>query len=324
VTGSTISVLPGAFAAAGTLYGQNHDAAMSVVTTLAKVLDSQWGCGGTDDSGHKWCDKYDPAALNAVATATDVVNALGKLNDLLQVDSVNHANADNGSHFDPNASNQIQPPPPTAYVDAPAFKGAYGGDTDAPFGWGLISRWLQGRMWPNGDSGKLRTVSSAWEAAKVGMSGAKTAVANARRIVNEQVSGEVAQILTQIDIVDAAIDNVISQCDELSLASVDYAQAIDTAHAKIFRELGEFIAIAGAGQPGAAAPTTRLAAPDPRSRRLRPRRAAGPITSLSGRRAGMPVPAVQNSSSDQGIRIGNGKPISMASESFGDHLPVRR
>ncbi|MBU3066403.1 hypothetical protein KO481_33390 [Nocardia sp. NEAU-G5] len=246
MTGSAISVLPGAFAAAGKLYGQNHDAAKSVVTSLAKVLDSQWACGGTDNSGHAWCNKYDPAAFNAVATATAVVNSLGKLNDLLQADSVNHANADNGSHYEPNAANQIQPPPPTAHFDAPAFKGAYGGDTDAPFGWGLISRWLQGRMWPNGNPDKLRTVSSAWTAAKEGMNGIKTAVAGARRIVNEQVSGEVAQILTQIDIVDAAIDNVIGQCDELSLATVDFAQAIDEAHTKIFQELGEFIAIAAA------------------------------------------------------------------------------
>ncbi|MGF6884851.1 hypothetical protein ABIA39_008657 [Nocardia sp. GAS34] len=246
MTGSAISVLPAAFAAAGTLYGQNHDAAVSVVTSLAKVLDSQWGCGGTDDSGHKWCDKYDPAAFNAIATATAAVNALGKLNDLLHVNSVNHANADNASHHTPNPANQLQPPPPTAHFDAPKFQGAYGGDTNAPFGWGLISRWLQGRTWPNGSPDKLRTVSSAWTAAKDGMNGIKTAVAAARRIVDEQVSGEVAQILTQVDIVDTAIDNVIGQCDELSLATVDFAQAIDEAHAKIFQELGEFIVIAAA------------------------------------------------------------------------------
>ncbi|WP_067682352.1 deaminase domain-containing protein [Nocardia miyunensis] len=245
LTGSTISVVPGAFAAAGKLYSANHDAAASVVRSLAKVLDSHWGCGGTDDSGHKWCDKYDPAASNAVATATAVVNSLGKLNDLLQVTSVNHANADNGSHYDPKAGNQAQPPAATAHFDAPAFRGAYGGDTDAPLGWGLISRWVQGRMWPNGHSDGLRALSSAWTAVEFGMKGIKAAVAGARRIVSEQASGEVAQILAQIDIVDTAIDNVIGQCNELSYATTDYAQAIDTAHTKIFQELGEFLAIAG-------------------------------------------------------------------------------
>ncbi|MBY8862391.1 hypothetical protein K7711_38375 [Nocardia sp. CA2R105] len=126
MTGSTISVVPGAFAAAGKLYGANHNAAASVVRPLAKALDSHWGCGGTDDSGHKWCDKYDPAAANAVATATAVVPSLGKLNGLLQVTCVHHANADNGSHYDPKPGNQTQSPPATARFDAPAFKGAYG------------------------------------------------------------------------------------------------------------------------------------------------------------------------------------------------------
>lgn len=37
-----------------------------------------------------------------------------------------------------------------------------------------------------------------------------------------------------------------------------------------------------------------------------------------------PIPAVQNSSSDQGMWIGNGKSVVIASESFGAHEPVSR
>jgi hypothetical protein len=115
---------------------------------LAKSLDDNWGCAGTDDKGKNFADGYDHAAFNAVASGSDIVNGLGQLNDLLQFISVNHVNGNTQASINADPSDTVRPPATTPHYDTPKFEGAYGGATDAPFGWGLITRWLQAQREP--------------------------------------------------------------------------------------------------------------------------------------------------------------------------------
>ncbi|MFE7798698.1 deaminase domain-containing protein [Nocardia sp. NPDC057440] len=211
---------------------------------LASTLDANWGCGGTDTAGRRWTEKYDPAAFAAVNMGTAIVNSLGKLHDLLQANSVNHGNAASQSAADPNPADELSLPAPTPVFEAPKFKGAYGGPSDEPFGWGLISRWVQGYLWPNGDPDKLRAVSDAWTKAAGIVRGAGYGIPSARGVIADQNSPEVPQILAQIDIVATGITSTATQFDNLASACDDWAQAIEDAHGKVLALLAGFVGAA--------------------------------------------------------------------------------
>ena len=137
--------------------------------------------------------------------------------------------------------------PLTPRYVASKFKGAYGGDTNAPFGWGLITRWLQGRVWPNGHQDGLNALDSAWDTAASGLETLAKTVAPAREVVDEQVSDEVPQMLSQIDLVVADINTAVAQFRSLGTAGSEYADALTTAHNAIGKALSQVVIFAGIG-----------------------------------------------------------------------------
>jgi hypothetical protein len=120
---------------AAELYRRAQATGREVITTLAAALDAHWGCAGSDSAGATWAASYDPAAFDAVAAGTDLVNAYGKMHDLLAFTALNHANTEKANKNPPEPPDG--PPPRLATGTSPTFKGAFGGDTDEPFGWGF-------------------------------------------------------------------------------------------------------------------------------------------------------------------------------------------
>ncbi|WP_405489076.1 hypothetical protein [Nocardia sp. NBC_00511] len=236
----TIDVVAEAFNSAATNCANAHKTVTELVTTLAKTLDDNWGCAGTDNTGHSFANSYDPAAFNAVASGSDIANGLGKLYDLLKYTSINHANGNTSAATDPNLANLIPAPLPIPAYATPTFRGSYGGDSDAPLGWGLITRWLQGRMWPNGHQDGLDNLSSAWSKAKDGLNSVIQELRDARGFVGQQVSDEIPQILAQIDLVIGDITNLANHCEVLSTACWDYSKALTQAHHDIEKAMLEF------------------------------------------------------------------------------------
>ncbi|MEV6771219.1 deaminase domain-containing protein [Nocardia sp. NPDC051030] len=68
---------------------------------------------------------------------------------------------------------------------------------------------------------------------------------DAREIVDQQVSDEVPQILTQIDLVIGDITNIANHCEILSTACWDYSKALTTAHHEIEKALAELVLTVG-------------------------------------------------------------------------------
>lgn len=242
----TIDVVAEAFNSAATNCATAHKTVTELVTTLAKTLDDNWGCAGTDNTGHSFANSYDPAAFNAVASGADIANGLGKLYDLLKYTSINHANGNTSAATDPNLANILPSPLPIPSYATPTFRGSYGGDSDAPLGWGLITRWLQGRVWPNGHQDGLDNLSSAWSKAKDGLNGAIQGLKDASGIVEQQVSDEILQILTQFDLVIGDIKSLAAHCEVLSTACWDYSKALTQAHHDIEKAMVEFGLTVGA------------------------------------------------------------------------------
>ncbi|MFI1915009.1 hypothetical protein [Nocardia sp. NPDC020380] len=241
----TIDVLPAAFDSAATTFGTARKTVTGLITALAKSLDDNWGCAGTDDTGHGFAKGYDPAAFNAVTSGADLANGLGKLYDLLKYTSINHANGNNDAATNPKPANIFPPPLPIPTYPTPTFRGAYGGDSHAPLGWSMITRWLQGRVWPNGHVDGLENLDSAWTTAKNGLNGIVQDLRNAREIVDQQVSDEVPQILTQIDLVIGDVTDIANHYGVLATACWDYSTALANAHHEIEKALAEFALTVG-------------------------------------------------------------------------------
>jgi len=156
-----ITVEPKVLSDAAGFYDKSRSAVGDAMTALVAALNDGAGSAETDSAGDAWSTGYDPAALDAVKAGGDVVNAFAKLHDLLACSGVNHDNAERAAKT-PSEAALAAPALAPRYTVA-AFSGASGGDTDAPFGWGAISRWLEGHLWPNGDPDKLRKLSTAWD-----------------------------------------------------------------------------------------------------------------------------------------------------------------
>ncbi|HVX56682.1 MAG TPA: colicin E3/pyocin S6 family cytotoxin, partial [Candidatus Saccharimonadales bacterium] len=112
-------------------------------------------------------------------------------------------------------------------------KGAYGGDTDAPLGWGLISRWLEGHLWPNGDPDKLRKLSTAWDDAAKGLRDASELAGPAWAPVEDLASPDLTKALAQMDLVANDVENLASEYESLGRACSDWAEKIEDAHTQI-------------------------------------------------------------------------------------------
>lgn len=140
-------------------------------------------------------------------------------------------------------------PPELPSATAPHFNGSYGGDTDAPVGWGLITRWLQGHTWPNGDPEKLRELSSAWREAAEGLRSASNATNSAWTDLEELASDELPHALAQMDGIYCSVNDAADQYDKLATESREWARTIEDAHQEIIEIVGTAIvagAIAGA------------------------------------------------------------------------------
>ncbi|MFE9321865.1 hypothetical protein ACIHDR_03535 [Nocardia sp. NPDC052278] len=226
---------------AAVLYEGAYHNADNVIKTLAAALDNDWGCAGSDSAGRTWADSYDPAAFKAIASGIDIVNAFGKLHDLLAFTAVNHANTEKLNKHPPETPDPA--PAVLAATTAPLFKGAFGGDSDPPFGWSMISSWLQGHTWPNGDPDKLRRLGTAWRTAAKGLRDASAGTSQAWTNLEENASEELPQAIDQMDAVWMGAEAVATQYEKLGGACEDWAQQIEDAHQKILAILAGAIGV---------------------------------------------------------------------------------
>ncbi|MGQ4618115.1 colicin E3/pyocin S6 family cytotoxin [Nocardia sp. R7R-8] len=236
-----IAMDPSVLRNAATLYETARHNADGVVRTLTAALDKDWSCAGSDSAGRTWTNTYDPAAFNAVAAGTDIVNAFGKLHDLLAFTALNHTNTEKLNKTPPETPDPA--PAVLATASAPTFKGAFGGDTDPPFGWSLISSWLQGHTWPNGDPDKLRRIGTAWKNAAKGLRDASDGTGQAWADLEDIASDELPQALAQMDAVFTAVESIATQYESLGTACNGWAQQIEDAHQKILAILAGAIGV---------------------------------------------------------------------------------
>src|SRR5207302_1944487 len=101
--------------------------------------------------------------------------------------------------------------------DPPSAKGGSG---HPPNGWGLIEH-LVGYVWPNGDPGKLRKASQAWNTAADTLNGGAYDIPEALASIRLQRSPEVNDAATVCESMMGHIEDVETTCRDLATACSD-------------------------------------------------------------------------------------------------------
>jgi hypothetical protein len=227
-------------------YDANHGV-IDTVSTLSSAVGGLGGMAGTDTGGEAWAAQYDPAAAQAIQAGCDLGQSLSTMANLLNGTLVNHDAADGGAMLSgpPELTGQStgdhDPDHWTEELTAAAPPSAKGGTGDQPGWWHWIAGHVEGLLWPDADTGKLRSAGSAWITAGDNVDGYKYDAQAASAMVSSQTSPEVHDAVSACDEIAGHIGDLAEAYREIGKACNDYAQAVDDHHKEVEDELKSFI-----------------------------------------------------------------------------------
>jgi hypothetical protein len=228
-------------------YRANH-ASNDALSTLFGALGDCTAMAGTDSGGVEWAADYDEAATSLVFAGVDLVNALGSMANLINGNLKNHENADYSAALPYNPypdADYDGDPDPEHYNVSTSISGvpsAAGGNGDQPHGWGLIASQLEGFLWPDADTGKLRDAESAWNKAADAIAGQEYVVAACRGSIGTQRSPEISLAEAACTELEGHIGDLSAAMREIATACGDYATHVDDHHDEIIDLLTELLA----------------------------------------------------------------------------------
>jgi hypothetical protein len=227
-------------------YSANHGV-VDAVSTLSSTINGLGGMAGTDTGGEAWAAQYDPAAAKAVQAGCDLGTSLATMANLLNASLVNHDAADGGAMLagPPAVSSQDDgddnPDHWTEELMAPAPPSAKGGTGDQPGWWHWVAGHVEGLVWPDADTGHLRSAGTAWTTAGDTIDGYKYSADAASGMVSNQTSPEVHDAVAACDEISGHISDLAAAYHSIGQACTDYAQAVDEHHQQVEDELQSFI-----------------------------------------------------------------------------------
>jgi hypothetical protein len=228
-------------------YDANH-ATDDALSTLFSALGECTSMAGTDSGGIEWASHYDDAATNLVLATVDLVNSLGSMANLVNGNLKNHENADYSAALpynpypDPDYDGDPDPGHYNVSVSISGVPSAAGGNGDEPHGWGLIASHLEGFVWPDADTGKLRDAASAWAKAAEAVGNQEYVVAACRGSIGTQRSPEISLAQSACSELEGHVRDLAEGMREIGTACSDYAQHVDDHHDEIIGILEELLA----------------------------------------------------------------------------------
>lgn len=210
---------------------------------------------GNDDAGVKFAHDYDEAARNLVGGITDAVTGAGVLSRLLAdtanvwADAEHYASggiAPLGLAFSTADTSDLSG---TCSVVSPT---ALGGRSDfVPEGW----EWIQsvvGAVWPNGDTGKLKSAHNAWQRAGDDLDSARSKIDAASASLAGLVTPELSLVQAKLSQYSGYLNDLATNAYALGSGCTEYAEGIEEAHTAIINELQELLITTVALEAGAA------------------------------------------------------------------------
>ena len=220
-------------AAASALLDANHAAARHHGRLVAGLARGR-GIGGNNGWAGDWCAAYDESSAALVSTFADLVAALGGVHRLTWASAANHERADLGSVlvFDRPAvygGSGAEPVPTTlpVEVDVLPLGSIAGGSTSGPWWWSQVADKLEGFVWPDADTGDLRSLAVHWRDAALAVERLPAFVAHASTLLGRQVSPEIPMAVAALDQLTASIATVAGSCRDLADACDRHAEEVD-------------------------------------------------------------------------------------------------
>ena len=216
--------------------------------SLADRLQGYAGMAGDDATASEFAASYDEAASESLGALADLVGGLGSLGHLAEASLRNHLSADRG--FRPRLHPQLGGPRRRcAYprrrerrmlVATPPS--ALGADSSSLPGWAsVVLDLLEGVIWPDADTDRLRAAAGTWRAAAVSV-GLLTAHCDSAVLAFEaELSPEIPlAIATTMDL-RGTVALLADQLVAIGTSCEAYADQVDAKRAEmldLLRELG--------------------------------------------------------------------------------------
>lgn len=229
------------------LYDANHGV-IDAVSTLDSSLGSGSAMAGTDTGGEEWGTQYDQVAQQLVQAGCDLGEAMGQSANLLNASLKNHDGADYGARLDTPPQYQTSADDgdadPNHWTETlsparlPSAKGGVGGE---PGWWHWIASHLEGLLWPDADTGRLRSVGQAWVTAGDAVGLWSSVVDAATLDLQLEQSPEIPDAVSALAELSRHTSDLADAYRQIGKACTDYAQHVDDHHRMIEDELTSFV-----------------------------------------------------------------------------------
>lgn len=227
----------------GQLAGANR-AVIDAVSTLTDVLYASGAMAGSDTGGAEWAGQYDPAAKELVQAGCSMGDALANMATLLEGSAQNHAAGDRGAMMDPSGADPGVPNDSshgTEGLYAPPPPSAAGGTGDLPGWWHWIASHVEGLLWPDANTGQLRSAGQAWITAGTTISNQQYAVDAANTGLYEITSPEMDDVHASCTKISGFLGDLGAAYLAVGKACNDYAGYVDQKHQEVEDELTSFL-----------------------------------------------------------------------------------
>ena len=211
---------------------------------LVGKLGSYAGMAGDDSTSAAFATAYDEAVAEALAALADVVPAFANLGRLAGQSAANHREANNRSIITGNVVFDGTWHPASEVVSVlPATPASSLGGDAAAFSdkenW--ILDHIEGFVWPNADTDRLRDAAHVWRTAADSLDGLTDHCRDAACAFETQRSPEIPIAVAATDELAAAIREVAGQLVAVAGSCEEYAAHVDARRAEIRALLREIL-----------------------------------------------------------------------------------
>ena len=236
---------PGYASAAEAFTTANQVAAIQYDSLVGR-LGSYAAMAGDDSTSSEFAAAYDEAATEAVSALADVVPAFANLGRLTHRCVSNHREANVGSIISGPVVYDGSWLPGTECVSVLAATppSALGGDPPSlsdEMNW--ILDHIEGFVWPNADTDRLRSAACVWRAAAAGLDRLVVSCGDATDALWTQRSPEIPVAVAATEELASAVQEVGSQFAGLATACEEYADQVDQKREEILALLKEILAM---------------------------------------------------------------------------------
>lgn len=205
-------------------------------------LGGSHGMAGSDQGGQTWATDYDQAAKSILGDTSKLLTAFDSIAVALGVTGYNHAVAEHRAGGT-GALTASSVPTATAVESLPHPPSAHGGNRQFPWGFQYVSD-LIGMAWPDGDTGKLRTAGSRWDAFAAAVDAIDTAGPLAS--ISGFTSPEIAGIESKFSDARQVVSALATEARALARGCRKRADTIEKVHGETEKELIQLAATIGA------------------------------------------------------------------------------